>query len=295
MKKLSGSVYVILAGIFWGTMSIFVKALSKYGFSPLQITAIRFTFGVLFLALFVLVKNKDYFKIKIKDILIFIVMGVVSCFCMSYFYFMGITMIPVSVASVLLYTAPIWVLIASVVFFKEKLTVVKVIALAIAIIGCVLVSGFSADGVNLTGVIFSLLSSFAYASYSIIGKIATKKYHPFTVTIYAYFFAMICSLIVCNVPEMSSIIYTAFDFKLLFLMVGLGIISISVPFTLYTIGLSKVTAGKAAIMSLTEPMTTAIIGIVVFGETIGFLGLSGILAIVTAIVLINVKWRTYKK
>ncbi len=289
-KDVSGSAFVILAGIFWGMMTIFVRALKNdYGLSPLQISTIRFTVGTLFLAAFMLFYNKEQFKIKLKDIYIFVIMGMVSCFCMGYFYFAAVVLIPVSMASVIMYTAPFWVLIVAVIFFKEKLTILKIVALIMGFAGCVLVSGFGGGDIKTIGIIYSLFSSFAYASYSILGKIATEKYKPLTVTLYSYIFASICAIAICNPIKTTTDIASVIDVRMVLLMIGLGVITISIPFSLYTIGLSKIPAGKAAILSLTEPMVTTIVGAVVFSEFLGFLGYIGVAAIIVAIILINMK------
>jgi len=287
LRKYAGSFSVILAGIFWGTMSIFVRALSDYGFNSLQITMMRFVVGVIFLALFVLIYDKNSFAIKIKDIPFFILMGVFSCFCMGFFYFHSVLLIPISIATILMYTAPIWVLIVSVLFLGEQFTKLKLVALILAFGGCVCISGFSGGSVSVIGILSALFAGIAYASYSIFGKIITKKYGPFTVTLYAYIFSAISGLLICGIDSTAEIIISYFDMKMLFLIIGLGVVTVTIPFSLYTIGLSKIPAGKAAIMSLTEPMVATIVGIVFYNETFGIVGIVGVLMIITAIVLIN--------
>jgi len=290
MKKndeILGVISVILAGIFWGTMSIFVRSLSEYGFNSLQIAMMRFLGGALFLALFVFVYDKKSFKINVKDIPFFALMGVFSCFCMGFFYFHSVLLIPISIATILMYTAPIWVLIVSVLFLGEKINAIKVIALILAFGGCICISGFSGGDVSVIGILSALFAGIAYASYSIFGKIITKKYGPLTVTLYAYLFAALTGLVICGVNSTVEIVSQSFDIKMLYLIIGLGIVTISIPFSLYTIGLSKIPAGKAAIISLTEPMVATIVGVALYNETFGIVGILGILMIVMAIVLLN--------
>lgn len=128
MIKMNGriaSALVIAAGSFWGVMGLFVRVLSDIGFSMFQITALRLVIGTIMLCVLVFLYDRKLYKIEIKDLPIFIGMGVLSVLMMSWFYFAAILRISLSAAAILLYTAPIWVLTASVIFYGERLTVKK--------------------------------------------------------------------------------------------------------------------------------------------------------------------------
>ena len=127
MKKKISMLLVILSGIFWGTTSLFVKALASYGLDSIQISCIRVISSAIFMSLFTLIKDKKLFYIKLKDLPLFILIGAISIFATSVFYFKAISLASVSVACVLMYTAPIFVLIFSSIFFREKITVKKII------------------------------------------------------------------------------------------------------------------------------------------------------------------------
>ena len=81
------------------------------------------------LCVLVLIYDKKLYKIELKDLPIFIGMGILSVLMMSCFYFAAILKTSLSTAAILLYTAPIWVLTASVIFYGEKLAVKKITAL----------------------------------------------------------------------------------------------------------------------------------------------------------------------
>jgi drug/metabolite transporter (DMT)-like permease len=96
-----------------------------------------------------------------------------------------------STAAILLYTSPVWIMLMSVMFFHEKLDRRKMIALALAFMGCILVSGISGGGVTAIGFLVGLGSGIGYGLYSILGTIALRKYSPYTVTTYTFTFAAI--------------------------------------------------------------------------------------------------------
>ncbi|MCR5206525.1 MAG: DMT family transporter [Lachnospiraceae bacterium] len=289
-KRLIGSLLIIIAGCFWGSMGIFVRRLGTYGFDSIQIVSIRVTLAALFFAIILLVKDHSGFKIALKDIPLFLGLGFGSILFFTICYFTAITMMSLSTAAILLYTSPIWIMLMSVLFFKEKLTKKKLIALAIAFTGCVLVSGISGEGISPLGLFIGLGSGIGYGLYSILGTIALRKYSPYTVTTYTFIFAAVGSWFICRPSEMISKFSEASDFTFLILFCGLtALITAVIPFLAYTLGLRNVEASKAGIIATIEPMVATLIGIVVFSEPLTLFSGIGMILILAAVIILNTK------
>ncbi len=285
----TASVLVIAAGTFWGVMGLFVRTLSGVGFNMFQITAIRLVIGTLMLCVLVLIYDKKLYRIELKDLPIFIGMGILSVLMMSCFYFAAILKTSLSTAAILLYTAPIWVLTASVIFYGEKLTAKKITALICAFVGCICVSGVSSSNVSVSGVLCGLGSGLSYSLYSIIGKYALKKYQPLTVTVYSFIVAAIGSVFLADMPKVITLVADNFDVTILLNILGIGFVTVFVPYLCYTLGLKHIPAGKAAIMASVEPMVATIAGIFAYGEIPNIIGFCGIVLIILSIVLLNIK------
>ncbi|MBQ2159328.1 MAG: EamA family transporter, partial [Oscillospiraceae bacterium] len=170
-KRNIGPALILLAGCFWGSMGIFVRRLADYGFSSIQIVAIRVTLAALIFCMLLLIKDPSGFRISVKDIPLFLGLGFGSILFFTVCYFTAITMMPLSTAAILLYTSPIWIMLMSVLFFREKLTGRKLLALVLAFAGCVLVSGISGEGMTLPGLLVGLGSGIGYGLYSILGTV----------------------------------------------------------------------------------------------------------------------------
>ena len=140
MKKLA-PVFVLSAGTLWGIMGIFVRKLGTYGFSSLQIACLRILFGAAQFLLITGVIDRNLLKIQMRDVGLFLGMGLISLLMFTVCYFTTISLPSLSVAAILLYTSPIWVMLMSAVFFREKITRRKLLCAAMAFGGCVLVSG----------------------------------------------------------------------------------------------------------------------------------------------------------
>ena len=155
-KRGVGPLLILLAGCFWGSMGIFVRKLGEYGFSSVQIAAIRLTLAAVGFSEILLIKDRKGFKIHLKDLPLFLGLGFGSILFFTVCYFTAIRMMPLSTAAILLYTSPIWIMLMSVLFFREKLTGRKLLALGLAFAGCVLVSGISGEGITVTGLLIGL-------------------------------------------------------------------------------------------------------------------------------------------
>ena len=284
-----GDILIIIAGLFWGSMGIFVRHLNGLGFTSVQVACLRLvTAGVIF-AVILLIKDPKGFKIKAKDIPLFLALGLVSILFFTCCYFTAIRLMTMSTAAILLYTSPIWVMILAIIFLKEKITARKVIALVLAFAGCVLVSGFGGK-VTVLGILVGLGSGIGYGLYSIFGTFALRKYSPFTVTCYTFLIAGAGSVFVSDPADMFAKISASDNRLALFGFVLLtSVVTAVIPFLLYTLGLNRTTAGRAAVLATVEPAAATLFGVFVMHESIGIASVIGILLVFAAIIVLAIK------
>ena len=289
-KWKAGTVLVILAACFWGSMGIFVRKLGAYGFNSIQIVAIRVTLAALIFCMILFVKDPAGFKISVKDIPLFIGLGFGSILFFTVCYFSAIKIMSLSTAAILLYTSPIWIMLMSALFFHEKMNSRKILALALAFGGCVLVSGISGEGIPLKGLLFGLGSGIGYGLYSILGTIALRRYSPYTVTAYTFLLAAVGSWLICEPKDMMAKFAMADDLTgLLLLCILTALVTAVIPFLAYTLGLQTLEASKAGILATIEPLVATVIGIVYFSEPLTVLSGIGILLILGAVIILNWK------
>ena len=288
-KSITGNILIIIAGLFWGSMGIFVRHLNNLGFTSIQVACLRLTMAGILFAVILLIKDPKGFKISLKDIPLFLALGLVSILFFTCCYFTAIRLMTMSTAAILLYTSPIWVMVLAIIFLKEKITLQKIIALVLAFAGCVLVSGFGGK-VTVFGVLVGLGSGLGYGLYSIFGTFALKKYSTFTVTCYTFLIAGFGSIFVANPADLVNKISSAGNKLSLFGFVLLtSVVTAVIPFLLYTLGLNRTTAGKAAVLATVEPAAATLFGFFVMGETVGPVAIAGILLVFAAIVVLSLR------
>ncbi|MBQ8173765.1 MAG: EamA family transporter [Clostridia bacterium] len=291
MKKYISFICVVLAGIFWGCMPLFANALSTLGFLPVQKTAIRMTVAAVTFLFFLAIKSPRSLRVRWRDLPLLFAMGAISTFAMSALYFLSIELTTSAVAAVLLYTSPIFILLASVLLFHEKLNARKIVSLILVVLGCVLVSGIigsKSGSVNLWGVLAGIVSGICYASYSILGTFALRRYSSATVTAYAFVFAALAAWLFADMPSFVGTVSALPNLgTALLLMLGLGVVTATLPFSLYTYGLSHMEAGRAGILACIEPMTATLISVLVLQEPCTSLQWVGIVLILGAVILLQ--------
>lgn len=283
------SVCVILAGVLWGLMGLFVHLLADIGIGSTGAVLLRCSVAALCFAVLIVFKDRDLFKIKPRDFWCFFGAGVCALLFFSYCYFRSMEYIDLSTAAILLYTAPPMVIIMSAIIFREKFTVSKVIAVLLAFAGCCLVSGVgSGQRISAAGLLLGLGAGFGYALYSIFAKLAIDRgYDSMTVNFYACLLAALGGILLWEPAESFSLMFDGW--QNLLLCVAAGCVTCFLPYLLYTSGLSGLETGRASIMASVEPVVATLVGVFLFGQPLSLMGGMGIVLILAAIVMLNVK------
>lgn len=285
-RKLSFA-FIILSGICWGTSPIFVHYLAPYGFTSQQMTAVRGTVSFICMLAFVLITDRKLFKIKLKDLILCAFVGA-TLFGSAFCYYSAMQMTSASTAVVLMYTAPIYVMLFSVLFFREKFSKGKLAALIMMLLGCCLVSGIITGlKFNILGILVGILTSFVYAGYNILTKVSMqKKLDPITVTLYSFMFMSIISVSICKPANLISNIASA-AMPTIPLCIGLGIVTFVTPFFLFTWSMKHLPAGIASALSVVEPMAATVFSAVLFSEIPDPWSVGGIVLILAAVYLLG--------
>ncbi len=292
MKRIP-SLAIIAAGCLWGTIGIFIRMISAFGISSQQITFFRALMTAAVLILFLLVTDPGKLRIKLRDSWCFLGTGLCSIVFFNICYFQTIMLTSLSVAAVLLYTAPVFVTILSAVLFREQIGFKKILALISAISGCGFVTGvLSMKGAVGTvppiAILLGLGSGLGYAMYTIFGRYALRRYSFYTVIAYTFLFAAIGCVPFTDVSGLLRAIEKSPSSLGPLLLIG--VFTSIIPYILYTMGLNSVEPGRASILASVEPVVATLIGVFFYHESLTPSSLFGIALVVAAIVLLNVNY-----
>ena len=174
MKK--AFLFIVFAGILWGTSGIFVHYLAPFGFSALQMTAMRGVVSAISMSIYACLKDRALFRVSGKHLLLFAMSGI-AMYVTASSYYASMQLTSISTAVVLMYSAPIFIMAYSVAFLGEKLTKLKAICVICMLVGCCLVSGIIGGlRFHFGGILLGLLAGISYSAYNIFTKIARNIY-----------------------------------------------------------------------------------------------------------------------
>ena len=282
MKKYLPYLNILGAASCWGCIGLFNRLLMGAGLGAANIVVLRNFGGLMLLTIIFALTDRSVFHVKPRHLPVFFGTGVVSMVFFTLCYFKCQQLCSLAVSAILLYTAPAMVVLMSAVVFHERITGKKLLALALALLGCSFVTGVWGGALSVTaaGVLLGLSAGFLYALYSIFAPFGLRHYAPFTVVYWTFVFGGIGSLFLLDADELGAVFA---DTRMFFVALGLIVISTVLPYLLYTKGLAAVESGKASILASIEPVVASFVGILVFGEPVSltvFLGLGCILACV---------------
>lgn len=279
---------VIAAGICWGCVGLFVRPLEAAGFTSFEIVCIRSSLAAIFFVAVNLVRNPHVLRIRPRDLWCFLGTGCVGFMGVSVFYYITISMTTLSVAAVLMYTAPAFVLVFSRLLFGETITLRKLVAVVLTITGCVFVSGMLTETPQITplGLLIGIASGISYASYSIFSRFALERgYEPATVTSWTFLLGALASMLLCNPAEIA-VNFTG-NPTAIPAALGLALINAIAAYLLYTTGLQYMENGRASVVVSIEPVVATLVGVFVFGELFTWQNGVGVALVFAAVTLLG--------
>lgn len=288
MKKIY-LVFPIIAGIMFGSTGIFVRTLTENGIDSTTLLFLRFSIAIIYLLIAILIADKTFLKINKQDISLFIICGL-SILGLNLCYNQSINTVPLSLAAILLSTAPVFVLVFEYFLFGEKISSVKVLSVILVLIGCTLVTGFIEENsidISLIGVITGIGAAIFWAMYSVSSRksIDIGK-HTFTILFYSLIIITIVTIPFTNFTQINNFISLNTIPNILYLLLH-SLISFALPYILITISLNHLDAGTAVILSSGEPIAALVFGTIFYLEIPTLLMECGVIITIAALIILS--------
>ncbi len=291
MKKIY-LILPILAGIMFGSSGIFVRTLTQNGIDQTTLLFLRFSIAVIPILIAILLTDKGLFKIDLSDLPLFLICAI-CIIGLNLCYNESMTSVSLSLAAVLLSLAPIYVLIIAHFIFNEKITSKKLICMALAIFGCILMTKIlETDLSNIP--LFGILSGIGAGLFWAIYLMASKKSienenHTYTILFYSIIFISIALVPLTDFSKINSFISINPILVILFLIMH-STFSFALPYILSTLSLNYMDSGISSILlSGSEPLAALIFGLVIYAEIPTTLMFCGFMLSIIAMMLLSRK------
>ena len=292
-KRALAVLCVLAAGCLWGSMGVFVRHLNAAGLSAMQIVEIRSVITAVLTLAGTAIFRPRLLRIRLRDLWCFAGTGLCSVLFFNFCYFRAMEYMSLSAAAVLLYTAPVFVMLLSALLFREKLSWRKAAACALAVGGCVLVSGVAGGGTvwSAAGLLLGLGAGFGYALYSIFSRFAINRgYTAVTVTVYTFLFAALGGIPLTDFGPVAQALRAGgaatAGFWLLY-----AVVTTVLPYLLYTYGLHGVENSVASVIASVEPVVATLLGLLFFTEVPGPAAVIGMGLVLAAVCLLSLHRR----
>lgn len=278
---------MIVSMAIFGTIGIFVNFINV----PSSLVAVCRGFtGALFLFLFMLLTGK---KISFSDIgKNFVRLMVTGCLIGINWIllFESYKYIGVANGTLCYYLEPVILVVGASIIYKEKISPIKALCVAIALCGMVFVSGVfpptEAVALNPVGLALGLGAALFYASVVLLNR-GIKNISSYDMTMVQLFFAALIALPYVLVTEDVSLL--AFDVKTVVLLLVVGIIHTGFAYALYFGAVRELKGQDVAVLSYIDPMLAIILSMTLLGEELTLWGVLGAVMILGSTLLSELK------
>lgn len=272
-----GYLLVALAALLWGSLGPVARLAFDAGVDPLELAFWRAAIaGALFAAHAAARGRIRVARRDVPGLVLFAFLGV-TLFYWS--YLRAVEIGGAALAAVLLYTAPAWVALAAAVWLGETLTRRTLAALALALGGVALVAlgGGGQTRVSPAGIAWGLVSGLSYAAYYLFGKRWFARYEAPTLFLYALPLGALSLLPAVRFAPKGASAWAAILF--------IAVVPTYLAYLLYSHGLRRVEATRAAMVATLEPVVAAAAAYLAWGERLGAAGtLGGVLVLAGVLV-----------
>lgn len=286
IMNLIGFIYVVIAGIGFGFLGIFGRLAFKSGLSVEVLLSLRFIVAALILFLYIFVKNKKQLFLTRKQILISLALGALGYASFSTLYFMSLEGLSAALASLLLFTFPIWVNLINIIFFKEKLDFKHFISLFTACAGLIMVVWGPVFFGSMSYIFYALIAAIGYAFYVIISEKAQKNIPAISSSLYVIIGAALMLTFLGAIQQ--KITFQSFGLvnqQQWMYILALSLVCTIFPIIFFLLGLQRISSSKASIIVMIEPVVAALGGWIILNEKLSTLQIAGVLLVLIALYL----------
>ena len=285
MKTVIPYFLVLSAAVLWGTTGTAQTFLPQSA-QPLTIGAIRLALGGFSLLLIMIMMKKIEFRTWPYRATL------VAALCMALFqplFFTSVRVTGIAIGTVVaIGSAPIFSGLIEWLVLKTKPSRAWTMATALAVVGgSLLFLNKDALTVNPLGVSLSLIAGFVFAIYTIVSKEIVNKVDAIPAVAMSFSFSAIMLLPFLFIFNSSWILEPSNSLTILYL----GIMTTSVAYILYLSGLQKVPSSSAVTLSLGEPLTAAILSVIIVGEVLSPVSWIGVFLLLGGILVLTLSGR----
>nr|WP_297396176.1 EamA family transporter [uncultured Peptostreptococcus sp.] len=296
-SKTVGVSMMTLATFFWGYMGVSSRFLNQISLRSVDISFIRSLSAAIMLTIFLFFTNRSAFRLPVKGLLFACFYGAL-CFAIGMsFYSLSVDNIPISIATVLMFSNPIWASLFGRIFFGDAISRKKLVIMLACLIGCMcIIDVFSAKGaqLNMIGVLAGILNGMTFSLQIVLPRFVERNISKDSLLLYGFWAATICLAFFVDIGDIGTKLAGS-DRPIFYLtnLLAIGILCTFVAISLYVKSTKYIGTSLPSMMSALEPVFASIIAFLVFGEVIKPIQILGAVIIISSVVALEVDLKRF--
>lgn len=279
MKRLIGILLIMISAASFGTLAIFGRYAYMDGMDTFTVLFLRFGISASIMTVVLILRKESFPRGRILAQLVG--MGALGYVGQSFSYLTATQYASAGLVALLLYLYPLFVAVLSMIFLHEKLTRVKVIALAIALVGTALT--VDPAGGQIMGVLLAISAALIYSIYIIVGTNVMK--HVSAIQSSTVIIAS-AGLVYGLLTAFNGAHFPASNSGWL-AMSGMIFFSTIIAIVTFLTGLERIGPTNAAMLSTLEPVVTVLLAAWLFDELLLPVILAGGALILVSVILLT--------
>ena len=284
----TGILMMLVATFFWGFMGISSRYLNEINFNSYDISFVRSISGFIFTGILILFTNRTAFKVGLRGLAFCTFYGILNFSIGISAYSFAVARIPLSVATVLMFSNPIWVSILGYIFFKDKIGLKKIIVISTCIFGCMcIIDIFSTKGSNLDtlGILAAIFNGMTFAMQIVLPRFVDEKIQKDTLLLYGFMSSSIFLLFFADPSRLISRLTSSSEpiFYSIHILI-IGILCTFVANTLYIKSTHYIGTSLPSMMVALEPTFASILAFFIFGENMTIIQVIGALIVIGSVI-----------
>jgi len=289
MKNIKGYLLVAAAATCWGIADTVAKYLFNQNYDTLIVVQMRSSLSFLVMFFIIVVFKRGLLKVERGKVTHLVILGVIGIAMLQFVYYFAIRETSVAIATLMQYTAPVLVMVYTLISKEERLQAEKVISLVLSMGGCFLVvtRGTITDvHISTLGLSAGIASSVIWAFMNIHSKHTLKGLNTWAGILYMLGVAGIFWLIINPPQKIVEANYSLHDWGIFF---GFAMLSVLIPYMFYFSGLKCLQATRAIITSTFEPVVAIGASWMFLSESLRITQVIGAVSILAAIIILQLK------
>jgi len=282
--------------IFWSITYVWAKQVLNTGIEPITLIFFRLTAAVAIMFPLLIIK-KAFKQIRKSDIGLLMLLAMFEPF----FYYLGeangINLVSPNIASIIIATIPVFLLIFARILFKEKLSTLNYVGMTISFIG-VLIIVFDKTGKissSPTGIMYLFFAVFSAVGYTLLSKKLLDRYDPIVLVGLKNTIGWLYFIPVYFIFGHSGLETEIFSNKIILTIIGLGLFGNFLAYYFFNISIKNIGASKSSIFSNLIPVFTILFSIILLNDILPTYKFIGIMLALFGVYVSQIQKIKFKK